>query len=81
MFHDVVKREPREVWLSSEERAVSERGPVMTAAEKAALNGHDVVPQDEAAAATHEHPPVEVVEVPPNHTPDTPGPTDTTGRL
>lgn len=81
VFHDVVKREPREVWLSSEERAVSERGPVMTAAEKAALNGHDVVPQDEAAAATHEHPPVEVVEVPPNHTPDTPGPTDTTGRL
>ncbi|OZB49950.1 MAG: cell division protein FtsH [Cellulomonas sp. 14-74-6] len=81
VFHDVVKREPREVWLSSEERAVSERGPVMTAAEKAALNGHDVVPQDEAAAATHEHPPVSVVEVPPNQTPDTPGPTDTTGRL
>ncbi|BDO43497.1 ATP-dependent zinc metalloprotease FtsH [Cellulomonas sp. NTE-D12] len=81
VFHDVVKREPREVWLSSEERAVSERGPVMTAAERAALNGHDVVPQDEAAAATHEHPPVEVVEVPPNRTPDTPGPTDTTGRL
>lgn len=81
VFHDVVKREPREVWLSSEERAVSERGPVMTPAEKAALNGHDVVPQDEAAAATHEHPPVEVVEVPPNQTPDTPGPTDTTGRL
>ncbi|MBN9327140.1 MAG: ATP-dependent zinc metalloprotease FtsH [Cellulomonas sp.] len=81
VFHDVVKREPREVWLSSEERAVSERGPVMTPAEKAALNGHDVVPQDEAAAATHEHPPVEVVEVPPNRTPDTPGPTDTTGRL
>ena len=81
VFHDVVKREPREVWLSSEERAVSPQGPVMTPAERAAQNGHEVVPQDEAAAGTHEHPPVEVVEVPPSATPSPSGPTDTTGRL
>ena len=77
----MVKREPREVWLSSEERAVSPQGPVMTPAERAAQHGHEVVPQDEAAAGTHEHPPVEVVEVPPSATPSPSGPTDTTGRL
>ena len=61
--------------------AVSAQGPVMTAAERAAQNGHEVIPQDEAAAATREHPPVEVVEAPPSATSDTVGPTDTTGRL
>ncbi|QAY63671.1 ATP-dependent zinc metalloprotease FtsH [Xylanimonas allomyrinae] len=47
VFAPVVKREARDVWLSSEQRTVHTRGPVLTAAER---NGHSqpVVPQDEA---------------------------------
>jgi len=51
VFAPVVKRPPRDVWLSSEQRTVHTRGPIMTDAERAADgNGQAVVPQDEAAA-------------------------------
>jgi len=74
VFSPVVKRPPRDVWISGDERTVSDRGPVMTPAEKAELNGHPVIPQDEAAAAHPERPATAVVEVPPEGTPDTDGP-------
>ncbi|QAY69192.1 ATP-dependent zinc metalloprotease FtsH [Xylanimonas protaetiae] len=48
VFAPVVKRDARDVWLSSEQRTVHTRGPVMTVAE---TNGHSdvpVIPQDEA---------------------------------
>src|SRR6478609_2499113 len=64
VFSPVVKRDPRDVWLSSEQRAVSQRGPVLTDAEKAAQNGAPVIPQDEAAAANDELPPERIGEVP-----------------
>jgi cell division protease FtsH len=71
IFAPITKRPPREVWLSSEQRAVSDRPPVLTPAEQAEQDGV-VVPQDEAAAAKDEHPAVAVVEVPPNQTPEAP---------
>ncbi|MGF1663681.1 MAG: ATP-dependent zinc metalloprotease FtsH [Kineosporiaceae bacterium] len=40
IFSDVVKRPARPVWLSSERRGVSDRPPVLTPAERAALNGN-----------------------------------------
>jgi cell division protease FtsH len=77
IFAPVVKRPPREVWLSSEERAVSSRPPVLTPREiaeqaaKVAQNGHaEVVPQDEAAAAKDEHPAQVSIELPPASAPD-----------
>nr|WP_297427323.1 ATP-dependent zinc metalloprotease FtsH [uncultured Actinotalea sp.] len=70
VFSAVVKREPRQVWLSSEARPVSDVPPVRTPAERAVGNGH-VVPQDEAAAAKDEHPANPIGEVPPG------GPVDT----
>ncbi|MFB9955038.1 ATP-dependent zinc metalloprotease FtsH [Cellulomonas denverensis] len=73
IFEPVTKRPPREVWLTNDERGVSDRPPVMTPAELASQNGQ-IVPQDEAAAAKDEHPAVETVEVPPNELPDVPGP-------
>ncbi len=69
IFEPITKRPPREVWLSSEQRSVSDRPPVLTAKEKAEQNGA-VVPQDEAAAAKDEHPAAVAVEVPPSQTPD-----------
>ncbi|HEY0187113.1 MAG TPA: ATP-dependent zinc metalloprotease FtsH, partial [Cellulomonas sp.] len=72
VFAPITKRPPREVWLSSEQRAVSDRPPVLTPAELAEQQGA-VVPQDEAAAAHDEHPPVAVIEVPPGQTPDASG--------
>jgi cell division protease FtsH len=71
VFEPVVKRPPRQVWLSSDQRAVSDRPPVLTAAEKASQNGHSVVPEDEAAGAHEEHPASEAVEVPPAGSPET----------
>ncbi|MFI2753091.1 ATP-dependent zinc metalloprotease FtsH [Cellulomonas sp. P22] len=68
IFAPVVKRPPREVWLSSEERAVSDRPPVQTPGEIAEQNG-TVVPSDEAAAAKDEHPAEISIEVPPGETP------------
>ncbi len=69
IFAPVVKREPREVWLSSEERAVSDVPPVLTPAERAEQNG-EVIPEDEAAAAKPEHPAQVSVEVPPADSPN-----------
>ena len=49
VFAPVEKRPARDVWLSSEQRTVHTRGPVLTPKELAAQNGHAaVVPQDEA---------------------------------
>jgi cell division protease FtsH len=36
VFTPVVKREPREVWLSSEQRSVHDRGPVLSPLEREA---------------------------------------------
>ncbi|MBO9552957.1 ATP-dependent zinc metalloprotease FtsH [Cellulomonas sp.] len=69
IFAPVVKREARQVWLSSDQRNVSERPPVLTPAEKAELNGHEVIPEDEAAVAFG-HPSEHIVQVPPSQTPD-----------
>ncbi|HMO11039.1 MAG TPA: ATP-dependent zinc metalloprotease FtsH, partial [Actinotalea sp.] len=55
VFQAVVKRDLRDVWLSSPERQVSDIPPVRTPAEKAAGNGH-AAPQDQAAGAAPEHP-------------------------
>jgi cell division protease FtsH len=41
IFKPVVKRPERPTWLSSEKRFLSDRPPVLTAAERAALNGEN----------------------------------------
>ena len=41
IFSGISKRPLRPTWLSSEHRAISDQPPVLTPAEKAALNGHD----------------------------------------
>jgi cell division protease FtsH len=63
IFASVEKRPARDVWLSSEERAVSTRPPVMTPGEtielaaKAQQNGHDAVgAQDRSVTVTAEMP-------------------------
>ena len=68
IFAPIVKREPREVWLSSPDRPVSDLPPVRTPRELAAGNGAPSAetPQDEAAAAKPEHPAGPVGEVPPS---------------
>jgi len=77
VFAAVSKRPPREVWLSSEERAVGS-GPVMTPAEEVALAGREMVPQDEAAAANGDD--RREIEAPPlGVTPDPAGPVDGAG--
>ncbi|WP_022918421.1 ATP-dependent zinc metalloprotease FtsH [Ruania albidiflava] len=50
VFASVVKRDPRPVWLSSEDRPVSDIPPVQTPVERAQGQGQ-MAPQDEAAAA------------------------------
>ncbi|HEY5249554.1 MAG TPA: ATP-dependent zinc metalloprotease FtsH [Dermatophilaceae bacterium] len=61
IFASVVKRPPRPVWLSSERRHVSDRPPVMTPAEHAAMSGgapvRDVLQDDN-------HPVTAVLELP-----------------
>ena len=69
IFAPITKRPPRQVWLSSEQRAVSDRPPVMTPAELTAQNGHPIIPEDEAAEAFG-HPSEQIIEVPPSQTPD-----------
>jgi cell division protease FtsH len=52
IFEPVVKRDARDVWLSSEQRTVHTRGPVMTKGEKGAYSTNGTtggLPQDEAA--------------------------------
>ncbi|MDC7123657.1 ATP-dependent zinc metalloprotease FtsH [Cellulomonas fimi] len=73
IFKPIVKRPPRSVWLSSDQRAVSTQGPVLTPAEKVAQNGHPVIPEDEAAVVGDENPARKVVELPPEQTPETRG--------
>ncbi len=49
IFAGIRQRKPREVWLSSEDRPVSDRPPVLSPAERRALaekNGHDAGPVD-----------------------------------
>jgi len=67
VFASVVKREARDVWLSSEQRTVHTRGPIMTSAEANghAASGEPVVPQDEAVVGD-ELPPQRIGEVPEN---------------
>ena len=65
IFAPIEKRPPRDVWLSSPARGVSDRPPVQTAREKVLSNGAPVIPQDEAAAAKEEHPAMPLGEVPP----------------
>ena len=68
IFAPIVKRDPREVWLSSPDRPVSDLPPVRTPRELAAGNGAPSAetPQDEAAAAKPEHPAGPVGELPPS---------------
>ncbi|HLV04948.1 MAG TPA: cell division protein FtsH, partial [Actinomycetaceae bacterium] len=49
IFAPVKKRDPRPVWLSSLDRQVSDRPPVLTAAERA--KGEHLTPEDQIAAA------------------------------
>jgi len=52
VFAPITKRPARDVWLSSEQRTVHTRGPVMTDGEKAAFSSNGTpggLPQDEAA--------------------------------
>lgn len=55
VFVAVVKRDPRPVWLSSEDRPVSDIPPVQTPVERA-QGDRPMVPQDEAAAAGDQAP-------------------------
>ncbi|TGO06486.1 ATP-dependent zinc metalloprotease FtsH [Serinibacter arcticus] len=68
VFAPVVKRDPRPVWHSSTARPVSSRPPVATPAEIAAGKA-DELPQDQAAAASDEHPAQALGELPPGATP------------
>ena len=56
IFEPVVKRDLRPVWLSSEDRHVSDVPPVKAPGEVKSLNGSRPAPQDEAAAAHETHP-------------------------
>jgi cell division protease FtsH len=69
IFKPITKRPPRQVWLSSDQRAVSDRPPVMTPAELVALNGKPIIPEDEAAEAFG-FPGEHIVQLPPGQTPD-----------
>ena len=62
VFRDVRKRPQRPVWLSSDLRTVSERGPVLTPAEREALARGEQLPEDKQHV--EEHPPEAVIEVP-----------------
>ena len=62
VFEAVRKQPPRPVWLSSDRRTVSDRPPVLTPSEKAALDrGED----PDKRAPGEEHPPAAVIETPP----------------
>ncbi|CAG7571749.1 ATP-dependent zinc metalloprotease FtsH [Barrientosiimonas humi] len=62
VFRDVRKRPQRPVWLSSDLRTVSDRGPVLTPAEREALARGEQLPEDKQQV--EEHPPEAVIEVP-----------------
>src|SRR5699024_5698282 len=71
IFAPVVKRPPREVWLTSEQRPVSPRPPVLTDAEKAERGDAPIVPQDEGTGR-EERPAETIGEVPDGGTPGGP---------
>ncbi|AKT51171.1 ATP-dependent zinc metalloprotease FtsH [Arsenicicoccus sp. oral taxon 190] len=75
VFADVVKRPERPVWLSSQDRQVSDRPPVLTPAEEAALqSGEPEVVEVVQEQVDHqvgdnpdperEYPPTQVIELP-----------------
>jgi cell division protease FtsH len=64
IFEPVTKRDLRPVWLSSDRRHVSDKPPVLTAAERAAYGNGRPAPQDEVAEAKEEHPASQVIQVP-----------------
>ena len=65
IFKDVVKEPVRDVWLSSEQRQVSTRGPVMTPAEQEALRrGENPDASDEPTEQFPVHPPMPTNEPP-----------------
>ncbi|TWP33665.1 ATP-dependent zinc metalloprotease FtsH [Leekyejoonella antrihumi] len=63
VFADVRKRPQRPVWLSSDRRHVSDRGPVLTPAEQEALARGDY-PVDLDKQRVDVHPPEAVIETP-----------------
>ena len=71
IFRDVTKRDLRPVWLSGEEREVSDIPPVVTSAEREEARRKNLqdpstmAPQDQAVAAKPEHP----LEVPEHQDP------------
>ena len=62
IFAPIRKRPDRPVWLSSDMRTVSDRGPVLTPAEREAIERGDYVPEDKQHVEAH--PPEAVIEVP-----------------
>lgn len=75
IFADVVKRPERPVWLSSEDRQVSNRPPVLTPAEEMALQSGERATVEAVEARVEqqvgdnpdperEHPPTQVIELP-----------------
>jgi len=61
IFADVVKQPERPVWLSSDARSVSDRGPVLTAAERVALaSGHDPAADEPEG----DNPPATIIQIP-----------------
>ncbi|GMA18142.1 ATP-dependent zinc metalloprotease FtsH [Arsenicicoccus piscis] len=68
IFADVQKRAERPVWLSGDHRPVSDRGPVLTPAERRALEEGDGFSAEQLIGDNpdpeREHPASEVVEIP-----------------
>ncbi|MGV8910927.1 MAG: cell division protein FtsH, partial [Propionicimonas sp.] len=64
IFATLVKRPARPVWLSSDRRHVSERPPVMTPAEHAALSNGSKPADVQDDTSAQEHPATAVIEVP-----------------
>ena len=65
IFKDVRKEPERDVWLSSQQRQVSTRGPVMTPAEEAALRrGEDPDRSEQPTEQIPVHPPMPTDEPP-----------------
>src|SRR5690625_1276009 len=73
VFQGVEKREPRPVWLSSQQRAISDKPPVQTPREVSA-GEEAMLPSDQAAAAGDEHPATGAAPAP------APGPSGSQGQ-
>ncbi|WP_407344661.1 ATP-dependent zinc metalloprotease FtsH [Pengzhenrongella phosphoraccumulans] len=70
IFASITKRPERNVWLSSDDRAVSQRPPVLTPSERALLNGGAPALTGGALTAQEEHGAIIVTEDPPSSAPD-----------